>query len=137
LKITVDKKEDINPELKGSMLVVPDDEYENLLDAGDMSSPEDGTNDHTPESNYKYLPAAQQDKLLPHGVETKNATIVGRKHDHNGWPAIGKLHANPIKPPNESHGRRKQTNKQASESEDDDNGQHGSDIESINKSLVE
>ncbi len=41
------------------MPVVPDDEYENLLDAGDMSrSPEDGTNDHTPESNYEYLPGS-------------------------------------------------------------------------------
>ena len=63
-----------------------------MLDAGDTSSPEEGTDDHTPESYDEYLTAQV---LLPQGGEAKKATVVGRKRDQDGRP-IGKRHANPL-----------------------------------------
>jgi hypothetical protein len=54
--------------------------------------PEEGTDDHTPESYDEFLTAQV---LLPQGGEAKKATVVGRKRDHDGRP-IGKRHANPL-----------------------------------------
>ena len=66
------KEEDIDPELKGSTPDVPDDIFDDedasLLDNGDISSPENGTNDHTTESYDEYLNAQV---LYPQGSEAK------------------------------------------------------------------
>jgi hypothetical protein len=90
------KEEDIDPELRGSMTDtsddVFDDEDEGRNDPGDTPSPDEGTDDHTPESYDEYLTAQV---LLPQGGEAKKATVVGRKRDHDGRP-IGKRHANPL-----------------------------------------
>ncbi len=69
-----------------------DDEDQGLNDSGDNPSPDEGIEDHTPESCDEYLTAQV---LLPQGGEAKRATIVGRKHNHDGRP-IGKCHANPL-----------------------------------------
>ena len=69
-----------------------DDKGEGHLDTGDVPSPEEGTDDHTPESYDEYLTA---EVLLPQGGEAKKVTIIGRKRDHDGRP-IGKRHANPL-----------------------------------------
>ncbi|KAI2503958.1 Reverse transcriptase (RNA-dependent DNA polymerase) [Fragilaria crotonensis] len=83
-------------ELRGSMPEtsddVFDDEDEGCNDPGDTPSPDEGTDDHTPESYDEYLTAQV---LLPQGGEAKKATVVGRKRDHDGRP-IGKRHANPL-----------------------------------------
>jgi hypothetical protein len=90
------KEEDIDPELRGSMPEISedvfDDEDEGRNDPGDTPSPDEGTDDHTPESYDEYLTAQV---LLPQGGEAKKATVVGRKRDHDGRP-IGKRHANPL-----------------------------------------
>ncbi len=90
------KDKDIDPVLRGSMPEVSDDVFDdedgNHNDAGDAPSPEEETDDHTPESYDEFLTAQV---LLPHGGEAKKATVVGRKGDHDGRP-IGKRHANPL-----------------------------------------
>ena len=90
------KAGDIDPDLMGSMPEIPDDvfddEDESVMDTGDMTSSDEGTDDHTPESYDEYLTAQV---LLPQGGEAKKATVVGRKRDQDGRP-IGKRHANPL-----------------------------------------
>ena len=71
---------------------VSDDEDQGHSDAGDTPSPEEGTDDQTPESYDEYVTAQV---LLPLDCEAKKAIVVGRKCDHDGWP-IGKQHANPL-----------------------------------------
>lgn len=48
------QEEDIDPELKGSMPEVSDDVFDDegasCMDAVDIPSPEDGTDNHTPDS---------------------------------------------------------------------------------------
>lgn len=44
------KEEDINPDLRGSMPEISDDGDKGHMDAGDAPSPEEATNDRTPES---------------------------------------------------------------------------------------
>ncbi len=72
------KEEDIDPELRGSMPEGSDDvfDYEDGShhDAGDAPNPEEGTDDHTPESYHEYLTAQV---LLPHGGEAKKETVLG------------------------------------------------------------
>jgi hypothetical protein len=89
-------EEDIDPELRGSMPEVSDDVFDdedgNHNDPGDHPSPEEVTDDHTPESYDEFLTAQV---LLPQGGEAKKATVFGRKRDHDGRP-IGKRHANPL-----------------------------------------
>jgi hypothetical protein len=87
------KEKNIDPELRGSMPEVSDDVFDddggNHEDtAEDAPSPEEGTDDHTPESHDGYL-------LLPQSGEAKKATVVGRKRNHDGRP-IGKRHANTL-----------------------------------------
>jgi hypothetical protein len=62
------KEEDIDPELRGSMPEISedvfDDEDKKRNDPGDTPSPDEGTDDHTPESYDEYLTAQV---LLPQG----------------------------------------------------------------------
>ncbi len=88
------KEEDIDPELTGSMPEVSDDVFDdedgNHNDTGDAPSPEEGTDDHTPESYDEFVTAQV---LLSQGGEAKKVTVVGRKRNHDGRP-IGKCHSN-------------------------------------------
>ena len=84
----------VDPELLEDLPEIPEYlfEDEEIDEATEKDAVMPEADDYTPEAYDQYITATV---LLPQGGESKKATVVGRKKDHDGKP-IGKRNANPM-----------------------------------------